>query len=119
VTARAAPQVLRIAELFAALERTNQIGPKHLEAALAIWDYADRTCQWIFGSILGDQHADDILLGLRSAGAMTRTQISEFLGKHVNKAAIERALRILLAANLVQVEKSSTAGRSAEVWQAR
>jgi len=120
VTARGEPQVLRISQLFAALDQTNQISVAHLEAAMAIWDYVDRTCRWIFGDIVGDRHADDILLGLRTEGPKTRTEISSYLGRNVNSAAISRALAVLHRAGLVDVSSVSTSrrGRQAETWRA-
>jgi len=119
VTARSEPQVLRISQLLAALDRTNRIGPAHLEAAMAIWAYVERTCRWIFGDIVGDRHADDLLLGLRTEGPMTRTEISRYLGRNVNSAAISRALALLQGAGLASVSTSTSGrGRPAETWMA-
>lgn len=120
VVARSEPQVMRIAELFAALDRTNHISPGHLKAALGVWAYVDRTCRWVFGEILGDSHADDILLGLRTEGPMTRTQISVYLGKHVSSAHITRALDVLKRSHKVAMTKvkSGERGRPAETWRA-
>lgn len=120
VTARAEPQVMRISQLFAALDRTNHVSRAHLAAAMAVWAYVDRTCHWIFGDIVGDQHADDILFSLRSDGPMTRTEISKCLGRNVNSADIGRALTLLRRAGLVDVSTVSTGGRGrpAETWRA-
>jgi hypothetical protein len=121
VTARGEPQVLRMTEFFAALDRTRQMSVQHLEAAVAVWAYVDRTCRWIFGDIVGNQHADDILFGLRQ-GPMTRTEISQWLGKHVNAAAISRALQLLETAHLARMAMQTAPsghGRPAEVWSAR
>ena len=116
VTARAEPQVLRIAQVFAALDRTNMLRPHHLEAALAVWRYVERSCRWIFGEVLGDQHADDILLGLKTQGEMTRTDLRAWLGKSVSSASLTRALEVLASAGLTKVEMRTNGGRPAEVW---
>lgn len=118
ITARAEAQVLRVSELFAAFDRTNHIGLPHLKAALAVWHYVEQTCRWLFGNILGDQVADDILVGLRTEGPMTQTQIWAYLGRHANKAALERALQLLLNANLAAVDRTPTGGRPLHIWRA-
>ena len=39
---------------------------------MAVWEYVERTCEWIFGDSLGDPLADDIRAALRRSGPMTR-----------------------------------------------
>lgn len=119
ITARAAPYVLRVAVLLSTLDRDNVISLGALKAAIAVNDYCERTAKWIFGEIMGDEIADDILIMLRTEGKLTRTQIYDGLGRNTRKAAITRALDLLLQSGLAQTGKMpSGGGRPIEVWTA-
>src|SRR5262249_46455921 len=54
VTARAEAHTLRLAMIYALLDRVGVIARTHIEAALAVWDYCDASAAHIFGSLLGD-----------------------------------------------------------------
>ena len=87
-------------------------------AALALWDYCEKSARWIFGDALGDPVADTILSELRRAGeaGLTRSQISALFGRHRTATDIEIALRLLRKKGLARSENAETGGRSAEVW---
>src|SRR5262249_12294343 len=72
VVARAEPQVIRLALVYALLDCTHQIDVVHLEAAMAVWAYCEESATRIFGDSLGDPIADEILLALRRSGSMRR-----------------------------------------------
>jgi hypothetical protein len=80
-TARAAPIVMRLALLYTILDRWNEICLPHLEAALAVWDYCDRTAMHFFGDaqLDGRLHKLENLLSQEPLG-LTRTQIGRKLG---------------------------------------
>jgi len=100
ILARAEAHVLRLSVLYAVLDRSPVVRPVHLEAALAVWDYADASARRIFGGLLGLSVADTILAALRKRGPMTRDQIRELFGRNKSSAEIEAALRLLLALGL-------------------
>src|SRR5437763_14431983 len=58
VTSRAEAQVMRLACLYALLDCSTVISRKHLEAALALWQYCENSARFIFGDDLGDPVAD-------------------------------------------------------------
>jgi hypothetical protein len=58
MTARAEAQVVRLALVYALLDRSGAIDVPHLRAARALWDYAERSVSSIFGDSTGDRHAD-------------------------------------------------------------
>jgi len=68
VTGRAEAQTLRLATLYAAMDESASIEREHLEAALALWDYAEESARYIFGVATGDPVADAILQAVRNAG---------------------------------------------------
>lgn len=115
-TARGAPYVIRIAETYAALDRTRVISRAHLTAALAVWRYSDRTCLWVFGDALGDLVADDILEALRAQGELTRTQISGLFHRNMLASRIGAALSLLLRYGLARTELRGVGAAQAEYW---
>lgn len=77
LTARAAPQVMRIAALYAVLDRTLTITVQHLEAALAFWRYSEESTAWIFSDYQSDPEGDLVIAVLgKSPEGLTRTQIN-------------------------------------------
>lgn len=119
VTSRAEAQVMRLACLYALLDRSVVIRRLHLEAALALWRYCEASCRWIFGDRLGDPTADEILRALRERPeGMTRTEMMDLFARHKTKEEIKRALGILYRNGLAKRSRVQTGGRPAEIWQA-
>jgi hypothetical protein len=121
VTARAEPQCLRLALIYALMDRASEIDYPHLLAAIALWERSQDSARHIFGSALGDPVADDILRSLRGAGAsgMTRTEISGLFGRNKTAERIGTALDLLAKRRFVIRESQPVkTGRPAEVWRA-
>ncbi|MBI2060382.1 MAG: DUF3987 domain-containing protein [Nitrospirae bacterium] len=120
ICARAEAHVLRLPCLYAVLDGSGIIRRPHLEAALAVWDYAEASARFIFGDSLGDPDADTIYRSLRTIQeGMTRTEIHALFGRHRSEGQIDAALALLLSHSLVSRTSSVTAGRTAERWFAR
>ena len=118
VTSRAEPHAMRLAMLYALLDRSLVIRADHLRSALALWDYAERSAAFIFGDSLGDPDADRLLEALRSApDGLTRNEIREQVFQR-NKPSeiIARLLARLSAAGLAHSRMEETGGRKAERW---
>src|SRR5262249_11618456 len=118
VTARAEPQVIRLALVYALLDCTHQIDVVHLEAAMAVWAYCEESATRIFGDSLGDPTADEILLALRRSGSMTRTEVHHLFGRHRSADQIGIALTLLLRTGRAKFETRQTGGRPVETWSA-
>lgn len=117
VIGRAEAQVMRLAMLYALLDRAAAIGAEHLLAALAVWTYCEQSARYIFGDALGDPTADAILAALRQRPeGMSRTDVSALFGRHKQAAEIERALRVLSESGLAHAERQQSDGRPAELW---
>ncbi len=118
VTSRAEAQVMRLAMIYALLDESAEIGRIHLEAALALWRYAQDSARNIFGSALGDPTADEILQLLKThPGGVSRTAIRDLFGRHKSTAEISRALGVLLENGMVHREsRTDTGGRPEELW---
>ena len=63
-TSRAEAQVVRLAALYAVMDRQPNIQSVHLQAALALWRYAEASALYIFGDATGDRVADRIAAAL-------------------------------------------------------
>jgi hypothetical protein len=117
VTSRAEAQVTRLSCIYALLDGSAVVDIPHLRAALALWDYCEQSCRYVFGDALGDPIADRILQALRSSPAgLNRSQISHRLGRNESSGTIEKALRVLLEYRLAACEVLQTRGRPEERW---
>jgi hypothetical protein len=119
ILGRAEAQVLRLALIYALLDRQASINESHMRAALACWDYAEASARFVFGDSLGDPVADEILRALREhPEGMTRNQIRDHFDRNQSSGQIGRALAVLKRGNFVSVETVATGGRPAECWRA-
>jgi hypothetical protein len=117
VTSRGEAHVMRLAMLYGLLDRSEVIQTHHLLAALAAWEYSERSARFIFGDALGDSTADEILRALRASGTgLTRDQIREHFGRHRSSPEISRALGVLAEYGLAYPKEEETGGRPAERW---
>lgn len=118
VTSRAEAQTMRLATIYAILDLSAVVRVEHLMAALALWQYAEQSAKYIFGSALGDPTADAILGALREhCKGMDRTAIREYFQRHKDAGEISRALNVLEEAGLARKEQQAdTGGRPREVW---
>ncbi|MDA2919733.1 DUF3987 domain-containing protein [Desulfobacterota bacterium AH_259_B03_O07] len=117
MTARAEAYVTRLACIYALLDKTDEITPEHLKAALAIWDYAESSVKYIFQDATGDTLANEILsaLSIHPEG-MTRTEINNCFNRHKSSQEINTSLELLDSLGLVRMKSIPTEGRTKEVW---
>jgi hypothetical protein len=120
LTARAEAHTIRLALLYALLDdATNTISPEHLTAALALWDYAQRSAAWAINHTSGDPLAEQIHAALaRSPDGLTRTQIRDLCQRNHPAHRVEQALNTLANTGRATRQQTRTAGRPAEIWTA-
>lgn len=119
ITQRASAYVCRLSCIFALLDGKDEIDREHLEAGLAVWQYAEDSARYIFGERIGDKNADILLNALREAeNGLTRTEIRDYFQRNLNAKEISRILQTLAEMNLVSFEKRNikNAKRPIEVW---
>ena len=116
--ARAGAQVVRLSCIYALLDISPRIKVEHLKAALAVWDYCEASCRYIFGDKLGDPVADELLKALRNIKpeGIPRTKMNRMFSGHKPSRQIDRALELLKTHGLARHEMQKTEGRSTEVW---
>ena len=118
ITGRAEAQVMRLSAIYALLDKACLIRAEHHRAAMALWNYSERSSRWIFGTSTGDRNADKILVALRHApNGMTKTEISvEVFNKHSSSADIDEALRLLQGLHMATYRVEITGGAPLQRW---
>jgi len=115
LVARAEAQVVRLALVYALLDRSPVVDTPHLAAATALWRYAERSAAHVFGRSTGNCHADALLRILRD-GPLGREAAKRELGIRT-AADLQDAIDLLRQIGAVETVRVSRAGggRPAEV----
>ena len=116
VIARAEAQVLRLSMLYALLDRSTTIDVPHLKAALALWDYAQSSAEYVFGDVLGDEIAERLLRELRKVypDGVSRDRARDLFSGHASSERMTGAIERLRLRGLARTVRSSTEGRPVE-----
>ncbi len=119
ITARSSPIVCRLSLIYALLDHSPVIRTPHLEAAVAVWDYAQKSVESVFGDMTGDDVADRIIDVLTTEGQQSLTQLHQAFGRNVPGPRIAQALTMLLQAGKIRAfkERRQGAGRRSTVYR--
>jgi hypothetical protein len=118
ITARAEAHALRFSLLYALFDGAPAIGCKHLEAALALWEYCEDSARYVFGDATGDPTADRVLTALRTTPeGMTQNALVDLFGRNLSATKLTSALETLVRLHRVSSQKVETRGRPSTVWQ--
>ena len=107
MTARTEPQIVRLALVYALLDRSPVIDVPHLRAARALWDYAERSVLHVFGDSTGDRHADALRLQLAD-GPLKWEDAKRALGVR-SAAELEAAVALLESLGIAERTKARLA----------
>jgi hypothetical protein len=120
ISARAEAHTIRLALIYALLDNNRQIQTAHLTAALALWDYAQRSATWALERSSGDPLAHQIHAALthQLPDGLTRTQIRDLLHRNPTTHQLDRALATLANDGKITSQRVLTNGRPAELWTA-
>jgi hypothetical protein len=120
VTNRAEAQTLRLSVTYAALDCLPVIEVDHLLAAIALWDFAEASCRYLFGTATGDESADLIEERLQEVypGAMSRTELRDAFGRNLPAGRLGKALAALSELGRAERKTVPTGGRPTEYWTA-
>jgi len=89
----------------------------HLEAALAVWSYAEESARYVFGDAMGDPVADELRGALRQfPQGLTRTEIYHLFKGNRSKSVVTAALSSLKTSGLAHMSLERTEGRPIERW---
>lgn len=107
---RAEAQTLRLALIYALLDGADRIAENHLQAALAMWNYAQESALYIFGDRVADPLEEKVLAALK-AGPLTATELSAALNRHVPRERLQPLLQQLEGQQRISILKQKNAGR--------
>jgi hypothetical protein len=116
VTGRHEAQVARLALVYAVADRSPAIGVAHLEAAIALADYARRSAAWALGDSTGNRHAD-VLRRMLVDGELTYEEARRSTGLRT-AADLDQAVAVLVDAGfaeIARVRRDGAAGRPRRV----
>jgi hypothetical protein len=112
IIARSDAHVLRLTMLFTVLDGSSLMQPQHLKAAIAFWQYCERSACWIFGEKTGNKNADKIHWALqREPKGITRTKLAlEVFNNHISKTNMDIAFGTLVDADLAYFKSERVNG---------
>ena len=115
LTGRAAAQQTRLQMIYACLDGTDVIGPEHVNAAAAVWEYCDASVQWIFADRSGDRIEDKLYEAILNAGheGLSRKEQSGLFHRNIDAATLEAVRDRLIQAGSVFTKqyRNSEGGR--------
>ena len=115
---RAEAQTLRLALVYALLDGQERIEEPHLNAALAMWGYAQDSALYIFGDRASDPLEGKILEILQQ-GPLTATELSRTFSGHVSKERLQPILQQLEAQQRISITKQKNGGRPKVIFALR
>lgn len=118
ITARAEAHALRFALLYALMDEVPSIECRHLEAALALWEYCEDSAKYLFGEATGNPIADRVLGALRTAqSGLSQNALLDLFGRNVSAVKITAALETLAGLGRITSKEEQTGGRPRTVWE--
>jgi len=124
-TDRARPHVMRLALLYALLDKSDCIRLPHLKAAMAIWGHCRESARRLFATPNPQRPSGPVIeeplyvrlsnMILRKPG-ISRSEIRDLLGTGIRAEEIEAALQWLESKGWAYRQNQSTGGRPAECW---
>jgi hypothetical protein len=95
---------VRFSMLYALLDSSAVIDVPHLQSALAVWDYCNRSAAYLFATVSGDPQADKVAAALvaHHPGGLTFTTIThDLLHRH---GSAEEVASVLIPQGLARRE---------------
>jgi hypothetical protein len=121
ITGRFAPQTLRLGMIYALLDGCDEIGPAHLAAAVAAWEYCEASAIRIFADGAEHSYADPRVKKLQAAliasgaNGLSRTDLSVLFSGKVNATELSSLAEMLIDDGTATIRIIPTGGRVREV----
>jgi hypothetical protein len=119
ILARGPAQVMRLAAIYAVVDRQPEIETHHLKAALELWAYCVRSIDFVFGDRLGDKDAEKLLAALEEAGAggISQKEIQRrVFSNHKDAESLNILLRKMIRSGLIRREQKRSGGPGKPAW---
>jgi hypothetical protein len=113
---RAEAHVLRLSLLYALLDCSDVIRIQHLRAALAFWDFCERSVENIFGATSGDPDGEKILSAL-AHGPLAITDLFRLFSNHRDADWLQAKMSALVrSGKAVLTTKAGDRKSNIQVW---
>lgn len=122
--ARAHAHVVRLSMIYALLDRSAVVRRPHLESAAALWAYSESSVRFVFGDMLRDRRAEELVTALREAGekGLKREEVRDLFSRNISAVRIDLILGDLARQGLAHARKARSIegrpGRPAITWYA-
>ena len=118
--ARAHAHVVRLSCLYALMDQSATVRRSHLESAAALWTYAEASVRHVFGDMLRDRRAEELVTALRNVtpDGLKREEIRDLFSRNVSAVRLDIILNDLARAGLAHARKApgGKPGRPPVVW---
>lgn len=118
--ARAHAHVLRFSMIYALMDGSTVVRRSHLESAAALWAYSESSVKFVFGDMLRDRRAEELVTALREAGTkgLKREEIRDLFSRNLSAVRVDMLLGDLARQGLAHARKAAGRGpgRPAVTW---
>lgn len=117
VLERAPALVLRLAMLHCLVDCQAALTDKHLETAIMVWDFCEKSARYIFADKDVKNPLAKKIMELLTVQPSSLTGIHKALGNHADGKNIQSTLKSLMERNKVIVDRTRTPGRSKTIYR--
>lgn len=113
VTSRAEAQVIRLALVYALLDKDDMIRVPHILAAIAVWQYCLASVKYVFATV-GFEESDDLsdrILNALKNGEKTQSELCILFNRNVSAAQLSSTLKSLQSAGRVNQRVGTSTGK--------
>jgi hypothetical protein len=118
--ARAHAHVLRFSMVYALMDGSAVVRRSHLESAAALWAYSELSVRFVFGDMLRDRRAEELVTALREAGpkGLKREDVRDLFSRNLSAVRVDMLLGDLARQGLAHARKAASKGpgRPAVTW---
>lgn len=118
VTDRGEGQVVRLALIYALLDKAVKIRKEHVQAAYAFWRYCEDSASFIFGCVPTDDPERRKILSFLGDGEKTQTALHQHFSGHLKADKLRTLLAELQASGAVtQRQDQKSTGKPSAYWR--
>jgi len=116
ILARGEALILRISVIYAWLDKSEKIEIHHLRAALACYNYFEKSVFQIFGDSFGDWRVDKLWKAIKSRKEINMTEVYLLFNNKITEEELNEIFEVLIGYDLIEFETQKTGiGRPIEI----
>lgn len=118
LTGRAEAQILRLSLIYALMEGSDKIKPEHICTARLVWDYCQKSVEFIFSEFNREKESSMVLslLNALKEKPLSQSEIYEVFNKHIDAKKMANLLKKMNAKGYIESKKEKTNGRPKNYW---